>query len=123
MMVTSLNYFFDDVSYSVINFKDNRLPKFKYEYDDHSSFSYIDNFIRFNVIIIHIVSRMQGPVVSSKKITLSSDFFYFDMFPFKKYQECIVKIPETVLLEKGFVREWLFNSHKQTNNPILKKKK
>jgi hypothetical protein len=34
-----------------------------------------------------------------------------------------MRIPETVLLDKGFVRDWVFNSHKIPNHPILKKRK
>ena len=36
---------------------------------------------------------MQGPVISSKQINLISSYFIFDMLPFKKYQECNVRIP------------------------------
>lgn len=34
-----------------------------------------------------------------------------------------MRIPETVLLEKGFIKDWVFNSHKISNHPILKKRK
>lgn len=66
---------------------------------------------------------MQGPVISSRKINLTSDYLYFDLLPIKKYHECCVRIPETVLLEKGFIKDWVFNSHKIANHPILKKKR
>jgi hypothetical protein len=35
------------------------------------------------------------------------------MFSFKKYQDATFLIPDTVLLEKGLIKQWLFNSAKQ----------
>lgn len=66
---------------------------------------------------------MKAPLISSKKINLSSEYCYFDLLPLKKFHECNMRIPETILLEKGFIKDWVFNSHKISNHPILKKKK
>lgn len=65
----------------------------------------------------------QQPVISSKKILLNSDYNYFDLLPIKRFHECNSRIPETILLEKGFIKEWVFNSKKEHNHPILKKKR
>ena len=36
--------------------------------------------------------------------------------------ECFCSIPDTILLEKGHIKHWFFNSSKE-GNKILKKKK
>lgn len=66
---------------------------------------------------------MSQPTISSKRVTLTSDYNHFDILPMKKFHECSIRIPETIMLEKGFIRDWVFNSHKIPNHPILKKKK
>ena len=66
---------------------------------------------------------MSKPTISSKKITLISEYNHFDLLPMKKFFECTIRIPETIMLEKGFIKDWVFNSHKVPNHPILKKKR
>jgi len=37
-------------------------------------------------------------------IKLLSDYSHFDLFAFKKYQSCNVRIPDTALIDKGFIK-------------------
>jgi hypothetical protein len=59
-----------------------------------------------------------------RRIRLVSEYSGFDLFLIKKPQQCALRIPETILLDKyGSPKEWIFNSGKVPGHPILKKRK
>ena len=59
-----------------------------------------------------------------RRVKLLSDYLGFDLLLMKKPQQCCVRIPETILLDKnGAPRDWVFNSGKLPAHPILKKRK
>ena len=69
-------------------------------------------------------SERTEKAVEYRRVQLQSDYLGFDFFLVKKPQQCCIRIPETVLLDKnGSPRDWIFNSGKLPTHPILKKKK
>ena len=54
-------------------------------------------------------------------ISLISQYKFYDMLALRKSHICRVRIPDTITIDKGFIREWLFNSTKDHSHPILKK--